>query len=194
MEFFVVDPKQHAYSDWTDKVREFLGGESMNFNESQGEIYYLGDDVATPWAEDSVLFTVDGDEGGLIEVRDRDENFYVFIDDLDLFDEREVTDSIGFRGVRMGPLYGFRWNSRSSCRFHAGPSVGNHYFCKDDERDVPPRLHLEGRMGAILSSCLLAGRKHIPTPRSEGDQCRKGLLGFRSRCGLHPSSVSRRSV
>ena len=35
MEFFVVDPKQHACSDWTDKVREFLGGESMNFNESQ---------------------------------------------------------------------------------------------------------------------------------------------------------------
>ncbi len=190
MEFFVVDPKQHAYDDWTERVREFLGNESINFTESQGEIYYLGDDVATPWNEDSVLFTVDGDEGGLIEVRDQDEHFYVFIDDLDLFDDREISDSIGFRGVRMGPLYGFRWNSRSSCRFHTGPSVGNHYFCKDDERDVPPRLHLEDVWAQFFRAVYWLGGNTSRLQDLKGINVEKVYLDFEVDVAFtHPASL-----
>ena len=86
---------------------------------------------------------MDGDDGGVVEVRDIDRNFYVFSDDLDLFDEREVRDSIGYRGATMGVLYGFDWNSDKGCRFHAGPSIGNRYFCFGHDTDVPPALHLE---------------------------------------------------
>ena len=143
MEFYVVDPKNNDYESWTDRVRDFLRGESMNYLESTGELYYLGDDVAVPWDEDSVLFSVDGEEGGVVEIRDSDNHFYVYVDDLDLFDEREIRDSIGYRGMCMGPLFGFQWNSQNGCRFHTGPSVGNHYFGDSTDRDVPPRLHLE---------------------------------------------------
>ena len=92
MEFYVVDPKTTDYDAWTERVREFLGAESMNYTESTGQIYYLGDDVAVPWDEASVLFSVDGDEGGIVEVRDADEHFYVFIDDLDPYHSGNHTD------------------------------------------------------------------------------------------------------
>ena len=124
MEFYVVDPKNLDFSTWTDRVRDFLSDESSSFTESTGEVFYLGDDIAVPWDEDSVLFSVGGEEGGVVEVRDADEHFYVFIDDLDLFDEKEIKDSIGYRGMSMGPLFGFRWNDQGTCRFHTGhPSV-----------------------------------------------------------------------
>ena len=75
MEFYVVDPKDSDYSHWTDRVRDFLNSESMKYSEASGELYYLGDDVASPWDEASVLFTVEGEDGGIIEVRDTDEHF-----------------------------------------------------------------------------------------------------------------------
>jgi hypothetical protein len=143
MEFFVVDPKSNDFDSWTERVRDFLSTESINYVESTGAIHYLGDDVAVPWDEASVLFAIDGEAGGIVEIRDSDDNFYVFVDDLDLFDEREIKDSIGYRGMAMGPLFGFKWNSQNGCRFHTGPSLGNNYFCDNVDRDVPPRLHLE---------------------------------------------------
>ena len=122
-----------------------------------------------------MLFSVDGDEGGLIEVRDRDENFYVFIDDLDLFDEREVTDSIGSRAFGWDHSTDFVGIAAVVVVSMQGPQSAI-YFCKDDERDVPPAA-LRRCMGTIFDG-LLAGREYVTTPRSEGDQCRKGLFGF----------------
>ena len=86
MEFYVVDPKNLDFSTWTDR-QGFSMAESSSFTESTGEVFYLGDDIAVPWDEDSVLFAVAGEEGGVV-IRDADEHFYVFIDDLDLFDDK----------------------------------------------------------------------------------------------------------
>ena len=155
--------------------RDFLSDESLSFTESTGEVFYLGDDIAVPWDEDSVLFSVGGEEGGVVEVRDADEHFYVFIDDLDLFDEKEIKDSIGYRGMSMGPLFGFRWNDQGTCRFHTGPSVGNSYFCDSQDRDVPPRLHFRRCLGSIFSGHLLAWWQHITRSGPERYQRRESL-------------------
>ena len=64
MEFYVVDPKEITFADWSEKMRDFFAAESLSFTESTGDLYYVGDDVAVAWDEASVLFTVDGDEGG----------------------------------------------------------------------------------------------------------------------------------
>lgn len=142
MEFFVVDPKETAFIEWAEKVREFLKLEGLEYTEADGELYYLGDDIAVPWDENSILFTIDGEDGGVIELRDTDRSFYVFADDLDIFDEREVEEATGYQGRISGALYGFQWNNQSGCRFHLGPTTGVYFFCEGDEADYPPRLEL----------------------------------------------------
>ena len=143
MEFYVVDPKNQEYDSWVKKVRTFLTKSKLDYQENTGELYYVGDDVATPWREKSVLFSVDGEEGGVVEIRDRDHSFYVFLDDLDLFDKREVREATGYSPITMGAVYGFEWGSLDLCRFHHGPSVNIHYLCEEDDTDVPPTLYLE---------------------------------------------------
>ncbi len=143
MEFYVVDPKSTDYQGWTDQIRIFLTESDDAFTEAGGELYYLGDDIATPWDEESVLFTVIGENGGVVEVRDVDRNFYVFADDLDLFGERETRDATGYTSRSVGALYGFEWNNHKHCRFHLGPSTGSHFFCEGDSSDFPVALPLE---------------------------------------------------
>jgi len=178
MEFYVVDPKDSDYYDWTDRVRDFLNSESMKYSEAAGELYYLGDDVASPWDEASVLFTIDGEEGGIIEVRDTDENFYVFADDLDLFDEREVRDAVGYSSRAMGPLYGFSWNSNGTCRFHLGPSNGSHYFCDGHKSDVPPILHLEDVWAQFFRSVYWLGGNTSRLQDLKGVNVEKVFMDF----------------
>ena len=69
MEFYVVDPKDQAFDGWVDNVRGFFEKSDSSYSEENGELYYIGDDVATPWREKSVLFTMPGDEGGIVEIR-----------------------------------------------------------------------------------------------------------------------------
>jgi hypothetical protein len=190
MEFYVVDPKTNDFDTWTDRVRDFLSAESMNYVESTGQIYYLGDDVAMPWDEASVLFSVDGEDGGVVEIRDADEHFYVFVDDLDLFDEREVRDSIGYRGMSMGPLFGFKWNSQNGCRFHTGPSVGNSYFCDSQDRDVPPRLHLEDVWAQFFRVVYWLGGNTSRLQDLKGINVEKVFLDFEVDLSFkHPASL-----
>jgi hypothetical protein len=190
MEFYVVDPKTNDFDTWTDRVRDFLSAESMNYVESTGQIYYLGDDVAMPWDEASVLFSVDGEDGGVVEIRDADEHFYVFVDDLDLFDEREVRDSIGYRGMSMGPLFGFKWNSQNGCRFHTGPSVGNSYFCDSQDRDVPPRLHLEDVWAQFFRVVYWLGGNTSRFQDLKGINVEKVFLDFEVDLSFkHPASL-----
>lgn len=143
MEFYVVDPKEFSFLDWVEKVRAFLKEEGLSYTEEDGELYYRGDDIAAAWDERSVVYRIDGDEGGLIELRDADRNFYVFAEDLDLFDDKEVKDAIGMKSRAAGALFGFTWQDQKGCRFHSGPSVGFHYFYDDEEADYPPVLDLE---------------------------------------------------
>ena len=46
MEFYVVDPKNLDFDNWTTRVRDFLTEESFNYVEATGQVFYLGDDVA----------------------------------------------------------------------------------------------------------------------------------------------------
>jgi hypothetical protein len=142
MEFYVVDPKDLDFNEWSDRVRAFLDEEQCPYTVEDGGLYYIGDDVAAPWHEDSLLFKVDGDEGGMIELRDGDRNFYVFTDDLSGFDDREIKESMGFQSRTPLTLYGFRMGNQKGCRFHLGPSTGLSFFVDDDDADYPPILPL----------------------------------------------------
>ena len=73
--------------------------------------------------EESVLFTVD-DDGGIVEPAVPTIISTFFSDDLDLFDDKEIRDSVGFSGRSMGALFCFTWGSTQSCRFHEGPTTG----------------------------------------------------------------------
>lgn len=153
MEFYVVDPKDSDFQDWAQRIRAFLAEEKLDYTESVGELYYLGDDIAAPWDEESILFTIDGEDGGVIELRDVDRHFYAFADDLDLFDAREVREAVGYSGDRqVGAVYGFEWNNGKGCRFHLGPwkprgadeeAEGSSFFTDAGGGDYPPVLPLE---------------------------------------------------
>ena len=190
MEFYVVDPKEIAYTEWAEKLKAFFAEESMAFVESTGDLYYLGDDVATAWDEASTLFTVEGEDGGVVEIRDVDQNFYVFCDDLDLFDEREVKDAIGYRGMTAGVLYGFEWNSQQGCRFHAGPSVGNRYFCSGHDTDVPPALYLEDVWAQFFRALYWIGGNTSRLQDLKGINVEKVFLDFEVDLAFtHPASL-----
>lgn len=145
MEFYVVDPKDMSYPEWTHRIREFLRAAKLPFVEEAGDLFFKGDDIAMPWDEESTLFQVDGADGvtGVIELRQEDQNFYVFSDDLDVFDDREVKEGIGLLARPAGALYGFSWRDEKRCRFHQGPSTGFYYFYDEAEGDHPPVLPLD---------------------------------------------------
>ena len=138
MEFFVVDPKDFTFEDWSNRIRTFLKEEKLKFSEEDGELYYQGDDIAAAWDENSILFKVKGEESGLIEVRDADRHFYVFTDDLDLFEDKEVKEAVGMQSRAAGALYGFTWQNQKKCLFHLGPASDFHYFYDEEEADYPP--------------------------------------------------------
>jgi hypothetical protein len=138
MEFFVVDPKDFTFVEWSNRIRTFLRDEKLKFSEEDGELYYQGDDIAAAWDENSILFKVKGDASGLIEVRDADRHFYVFTDDLDLFEDKEVKEAVGMQSRTAGALYGFTWQNQKKCRFHLGPAQDFHYFYDEEEADYPP--------------------------------------------------------
>lgn len=146
MEFYVVDPKEGDFAEWVQRVREFLESEKLEYTEADGLLYYLGDDIATPWAENSVLFTIQAAEEdelqGVIELRDVDRGFYVFSDDLDLFDEEEVIEAVGYRPQLPPAVYGFEWGNAGKCRFHLGPSEGVYFFADGEDVDYPAALEL----------------------------------------------------
>jgi hypothetical protein len=142
MEFFVVDPKDFTFVEWSTRIRAFLKEEKLKFTEEDGELYYQGDDIAAAWDENSILFKVKGEASGLIEVRDADRHFYVFTDDLDLFEDKEVKEAVGMQSRSAGALYGFSWQNQKKCRFHLGPSADFHYFYDEEEADYPPVLDL----------------------------------------------------
>lgn len=143
MEFYVVDPKDRGFDEWAEKVRTFLAEAELPYEETEGGLYYLGDDVATPWHEDSLLFVAKGEEGGVVEVRDVDKNFYVFTADLSMFGDRELEEGIGYHARTPTSVYGFKWGNAKSSRFHLGPSSEVSYLCQGDDADYPPVLNLE---------------------------------------------------
>jgi hypothetical protein len=190
MEFYVVDPKDQAFDGWVENVRGFFDKSENNFTEENGELYYIGDDVATPWREKSVLFTMPGDEGGIVEVRDIDHNFYVFLDDLDLFDAREIRDATGYNPITMGAVYGFEWASKGLCRFHNGPSVNIHHLCDNDDSDIPPVLALEDVWAQFFRAVYWLGGNTSRLQDLKGISVEKIYLDFEVNVDFtHPASL-----
>lgn len=142
MEFYVVDPKELDYQAWIAHICAFLDQEQYTYSLEDGGLYYLGDDVAAPWHEESVLIHVEGEDGGLIELRDIDRNFYVFSDDLSNFDDRELKEVTGYNSRPPLVIYGFRAGNQKGCRYHIGPSANISFFVKEEQVDYPPILAL----------------------------------------------------
>lgn len=141
MEFYVVDPKNKDFSEWAAKIKAFLEEEGLSYTVSEGDLYYIGDDIVTPWHEDSLLFKISAPLEGFIEVRDEDRNFYLLSEPLDLFQDGEVVQSLGYRPHPEKVVYGFQTNSQKSCRFHRGPITDVNFFCGEED-DFPPILRL----------------------------------------------------
>ena len=190
MEFYVVDPKDQAFDGWVDNVRGFFEKSDSSYSEENGELYYIGDDVATPWREKSVLFTMPGDEGGIVEIRDIDDNFYVFLDDLDLFDAREIREATGYNPITMGAVYGFDWASMGLCRFHSGPSVNVHHLCDNDDSDIPPVLPLEDVWAQFFRAVYWLGGNTSRLQDLKGVSVEKIFLDFEVNLDFtHPASL-----
>lgn len=191
MEFYVVDPKDFSFPEWTVKIREFLEQEKLSFNEEDGHLYYQGDDIAAAWDEDSVVFTVQDEEtAGLVELRDADRHFYVFADDLDLFDDKEVRDALGMVSKSAGALYGFSWRNAKKCRFHLGPSVGFNYFCNDDEADYPGATDLEEVWSTFFRAAAWIGDMINRIQDLRGIEADDVNLDFETRVTFtHPASL-----
>ncbi len=142
MEFYVVDPKTGSYQEWNRRIGEFLKEQNLKHQVIEGGLYYIGDDIAVPWNEASMLYTVEGEYEGVIEVRDSDNEFYIHASNMEFIDETEFQSRLGYRICPSGVIYGFTKNDQKGCRFHTGPSKGLSFFCEED-LEVPKPLPLK---------------------------------------------------
>jgi hypothetical protein len=190
MEFYVVDPKDRDFGGWTNEVRSFLVEKDLPFVETGGALYFLGDDIATPWHEDSVVFKVEGEEGGIIEVRDSDRAFYVYTDDFKLLDDRDFRESVGYRPHSPDSLYGFKWGNEKGCRFHLGPAKGVSYLCGDEETDHPPQLSIGESWMLLFSTMRWIGGSMSRLQDLKGFRAEKITLDFSVDVAFkHPASL-----
>lgn len=210
MEFYVVDPKDNDYHHWASRIRTFLDEQQFAYTEAVGELYYLGDDIAAPWDEESILFTIEGDDGGVIELRDVDRHFYAFADDLDLFDAREVREAVGYSGDRqVGAVYGFEWNNGKGCRFHLGPwkskgedeeetedaeaegeGEGCNFFTDASTGDYPPVLPLEDVWALFFRSIYWLGNNTSRLQDLKNINVEKVYMDFEAVVEFsHPASL-----
>ena len=126
MEFDVIDPKDHGFEDWICKVETFLE-QFPEYDKREGELYFVRDDIAEPWREESIVYEVDGEDGGVIEVRSEDQQIYIFVEEFAGRNLKETKDISSFQVHSPGSVYGFTQQSASQSRFHEGP-IENSYF------------------------------------------------------------------
>jgi|GEM_PF-1452675 len=147
MEFDVIDPKKHSFDEWLTMVNDFLvdytKGKRGAFTRKEGGVYYAQDDVADVWGEDSVLFEVGGEEGGVIEVRAGDEQIYLFTDDFAGRNLKDSKDGQTFHITRPRTVYGFNHSPHPDKAEHSmfyGAPVDKVYFMHqgDSEEFVLP--------------------------------------------------------
>ena len=155
MEFDVIDPKSHSFDEWMEKVEGFLHTHYPNFTLSEGELYYTRDDIAEPWQEESVIYRVAGEEGGLIELRGIDQEVYMFADSFAGRNLKAAKDGNTFHLTCPATVYGFQHNSMSRSRFHRGPIQDIYFLHQGEISDYPlptPIHRLWG--GSLLQSIL----------------------------------------
>lgn len=147
MEFDVIDPKLHTFDEWLTMINSFIDEyckkHHLSVTRREGGIYYAQDDIADVWGEDSVLFEISGEHGGIIEVRDGDENIYLFTDDFAGRNLKDSKEGHTFHITRPRTVYGFKHSPHSDKAEHStfyGAPVDKVYFMHqgDSEEFVLP--------------------------------------------------------
>jgi hypothetical protein len=142
MEFDVIDPKDFSFDEWLLKIEDFLEvyckARKTRYERQEGEIYFAQDDIADIWGEESVLYRVPGEQGGLIEVRDGDEQLYLFIDEFAGRNLKDSKEGHSFQITRPRVVYGFPSHNEDPqivmSPFH-GASAQGVYFLHQGERE-----------------------------------------------------------
>jgi hypothetical protein len=140
MEFYIIDPKDESFDTWTSKIRAFLRNQYPQFEEKQHEFYFASKNIATPWLEDVTVFEVPGEEGGVIEVRDEDQQIYMFIDQFtarNLKDNKDHLSAKHFNFHVPDIVYGFEQESLNLNRFHFGPIHHVQFMYQGQDQTFP---------------------------------------------------------
>ena len=111
MIFDVIDPKEHSFGEWIEKVEAFLDSYGQHYERKDGDIYFTQDGIAEPWYEESILYKVSGPEGGMIELRGIDEKFYMFTENFAGRNLKDTKDGHQFNLVAPTSVYGFTHNN-----------------------------------------------------------------------------------
>lgn len=149
MIFDVVDPKEHTFDEWITKVEEFLQ-HYPEFERKEGDLYFTQDDVVDPWGEDSILYTVPGEEGGKIELRDGDDKVYLFVEEFAGRNLKDSKEGSQFHLCAPTTIYGFSHNSLGSSRFHEGPIHGVYFLYQGERAEYPQPITFERLWGGAL--------------------------------------------
>ena len=151
----------------------------------------MGDDVATPWRE-GLFFSVDGEEGGVVEIRDHDHSFYVFLDDLDLFDSEK---SVRRPDTAQSPwgLFMVSNGAASSLQVSSWSVCQHSLLVREDNADVPPTLYLEDVWAQFFGLFIGSKRTHLDCKTSRGKR-REDLFGLRSEVRFHTRCILRQPL
>lgn len=143
MIFDVIDPKEHTLEEWISMVEDFLDSQSDDYEKSEGELYFTQDDVSEPWGEESILYTVDGPQGGKIEVRGLDQQVYMFTEEFAGRNLKDTKDSHQFHLWSPNAVYGFSHNNLNKSRFHDGPINGIYFLYQGERCEYPQPTRCE---------------------------------------------------
>ena len=147
MEFDVIDPKAHSFDEWLTMIDHFVEGyvkdRSARYEKHEGGLYYAQDDIADIWGEESVLYVIEGDEGGIIEARDGDQNLYLYTDDFAGRNLKDSKEGHSFHLTRPRTVYGFKHSPHPDKSEHSifhGAPIDQVYFMHqgDSEEFVLP--------------------------------------------------------
>ena len=150
MIFDVIDPKEHSFNEWIDKIENFLGSYDPNYQREEGELYFCQDDIAEPWGEESILYTVPGPNGGKIELRGVDEQVYLFTEEFAGRNLKDTKETNFFHLVAPSCVYGFAHNNLEKSRFHKGPIQGIYFLYQGDRAEFPQSISYERLWGGVL--------------------------------------------
>lgn len=159
MEFEVIEPKDHSFDEWLDKIEEFLaayrssaqrGEEPWTCETREGEIFFTQEDIADAWGEESVVYKVGGERGGVIEARGADTQLYLFADAFAGRNLRDLKDGGPIHISRPSCVYGFEHNSKQLSKLHAGPVEGVYFLHQGEPEEFPLPTSYERLWGGGL--------------------------------------------
>jgi hypothetical protein len=156
MEFDVIDPKDHSFDDWIHKIETFLNSypEYQDYSVNEGELYFTRDDIADPWGEESMMYVIPGESGGLIELRGVDRDIYLFAEEFAGRNLKDSKEGNQFQFKNPTAVYGFDHNSLGKSRFHKGPIKGVYFLHQGDLANHPQSTPAARLWGGVLSQAI----------------------------------------